>query len=38
MLTRARKDLFNVNNFTILNSKVVVKITILNLNNHVVIM
>ena len=37
MLTRARKNLFNINNITILNSKVAVIISILNPNDHVVI-
>ncbi len=36
MLTRARKSLFKVNDITILNSKVVVTIFILNPNKHVV--
>ncbi len=36
MLTRARKGLFNVDNITILNSKVVVIISILNPNEYVV--
>lgn len=37
MLTRARKGLFNDNNITILNNKVVVTIFILNLDEQVVI-
>ncbi len=36
MLTRARKGLLNVDNITILNSKVAVTIPILNPNKHVV--
>ncbi len=36
MLTRARKCLLNVNDVTILNSKVAVTILILNPNEHVV--
>ncbi len=36
MLTRARKSLLNVDDITILNSKIVVTIPILNPNEHVV--
>lgn len=37
MLIRVKKSLFNVDNIAIFNSKVIVMISILNSNKHIVI-